>query len=188
MALNCSLLGSAQTLSCDTPPLAGLESYIYLFNLADKATVTTVGGGDDTISAITLAATKTGFKWEGGTDFITGTYELRASRVVNGFGHSIQITLPNDSQAALTEIKNMANGRIFAAVAKRGSAENTVRIYGINHGMEISEVSGDESNTDNEGLPLITIATPEGYKEPLPPQHMLSTDFATTIAALDALM
>lgn len=185
MALNCSLLGTAQTLSCTTPPLAGLESYIYLFNLAEKATVTSAA---DVISAITLAATKTGFKWEGGTDFIQGTYELRSSRVVNGFGHSIQITLPNDSQAALSEVKNMANGRIFAAVAKRGSAENTVRIYGINHGMEITEVSGDESNTENEGLPLITIATPDGYKEPLPPQHMLSTDFATTIAALDALM
>ena len=185
MALNCSLLGSALTLDCSNPPLAGLESFVYLFNLVDKATVTQAS---DVISAITLAATKTGYKWEGGTDFILGTYSLVSGRVINGFQHQLQLTVPEDDQAALSEIKNLANGRVFAAVAKRGFAENTIRIYGINQGLEVSEVSGDESNTDNAGLPLITLTTPDGYKEPLPPQHMLSTDYATTIAALDALM
>jgi len=188
MALNCSLIGSAQVLDCAAPPLAGLEPFVYLFNLSDKATAPIVGGGDDTVSTITLAATKTGYKWEGGTDFILGTYSLVTGRVLNGFAHQVQLTLPNDDQSALTEVKNMANGRIFAAVVKRGYTENTIRLYGLQHGLEISEVSGDESSTDNEGLPLITLSTPDGYKEPLPPQHMLSTDFATTLAILDALI
>jgi len=188
MALNCSLLGSALTLSCTAPPLAGLESFIYLFNLADKATAPIAGGGDDTVTTITLAALATGYKWEGGTDFIQGTYSLATGRVLNGFTHSVQLVVPTDTQAALTEVKNMANGRVFAAVVKRGYTEKTIRLYGLQHGLEISEVAGDESNTENEGLPSITLSTPEGYKEPLPPQHMLTTDYATTLAILDALM
>ena len=188
MALNCSLLGSALALDCSNPPLGGLESFVYLFNLEDKVSAPIVGSGDNTVSTITLAATKLAYKWQGGTDFILGTYDLRTGRVLNGFGHTVQLTVPEDDQDALTEIKNLANGRVVAVVVKRGFAENTFRIYGLQHGLEVSEVAGDESNTDNAGLPLITLATPDGYKEPLPPQHMLDTDYATTLAILEGLL
>lgn len=182
------MLAASLVLDCDNPPLAGLESRIYLFNLVDKDSITTVGGGDNTITAISLAATKLAYKWEGGTDFINGTWNLRTSRILNGFGHVIDIVSPEDDQAALTEIANLANGRICAVVLKRGNTENTARVYGIKHGLELTTADGDESNQDTAGLPSLQLTTPENYQEPLPPQHMLVTDYAGTVAALEALL
>lgn len=185
MALTCTTIASSQVINCNNLPVAGNDVFLYLFNLSDKGVVTQTGG---VISAITLAGAAVAYKWEGANDFVLSTYSIVTSRILNGFAHRLEIVAPNDSQIALNELKNLANGRVVGITSKFGSVENTFRVHGLVHGLQAIEVTGDDSNADSEGLPTVALATPEGKKEPLPPQHLLDTDYATTLAALEALL
>lgn len=184
MPLTCALIASSQVIDCDDKPVAGLDNFLYLFNLSDKATTPETLG---TITAITTLAVNQMFKWEGGNNFVNGTYATVVGNVLNSFTHTLTITAPNDAQLGLNEIQNMANARVIGCVAKFGDLTPTVRMYGRVHGM-VGDVVGDESSEDNDGLPLVTLSTPPGKREPKLPQHVLSTDYPGTITMLDALL
>ena len=170
MSLTCTNVGADLTLACGSLPVAGLDSYVYLIN---KSQISAFTEASDIISAITLTSGGSkAWKWTGGNDFINGTYEAIEGRLATQFRHTITLIMPEDSQAALSEINNAANARFVAIVAKNAAdGTYTFRVYGKSVGLKLTALTGDESNADTEGLPEVTFSTPENLKEPKTPQH-----------------
>lgn len=188
MALTCARLGGSVSLNCDNLPVGRLKGTLYIGN-RDDATFTV--GADNTITGVTMASGTNLYKWEGpeANSFLNGRYEQRTGNLINGFGHFIDAVLLEDDQDALTELSNMNNAKLVAILIKESyNADPTLRVYGNNHGLVMTEIAGDETGADNEGLPGFVLSTPEGVKEALAPQHLLITDYDATITALDALL
>ena len=189
MALTCGLLGADATTDCLNLPVAGLDDFIYLYNKSEIASITEASG---VISAIAKVAT-TGvrsYKWQGPTGFLTGTYAQANVGQIPKYTHSLSFLAPNDSQLTLEEVEKLAKGRVVAVVAKFSSTVTaTFRVYGKTVGLTATEIAGDEGSEENDGLPLITLAsptTPKAFYESKLPQHLLDTDYTTTLAALEA--
>ena len=181
MALSCSLMTAAITLDCSNKPVGGLRERVWLINHSEITGTTAASG---TYSAIAFASTKTAFKWEAVVGFIKGTYSVITGVISGGWQHQLTLVLPDDTQAGITQMQLMADGRTVGIVEKFQAGDNTFRLYGVTHGMEVPEVAGDEANTENSGLPLITLRTPEGSREPDAPAHFLDTDYDTTVTTL----
>ena len=185
MSLTCARAGQNMTLDCDNLPVGSLRSTFYYANKED-ITFTYLA---DVITGFTMAAGTFLYSWSGpeGKTFINGTYEQRQGTLINGLGHAVTTILPEDTQTALTELGALNNGKVVVFYLKETyEGDPTIRVAGVNHGLVVSEISGDETGADNEGLPGVVLSTPEGAKEKLPPQHFLSTDFATTLALIVA--
>ena len=61
--------------------------------------------------------------------------------------------------------------------------ENAFKVFGLVHGLEISELT--DNSRENDGTSVITLSTPAGFKEPKVPHQLLETDYDTTKTAFD---
>ena len=187
MPLTCASLSAELAIDCDNAPVPGLDNYGYAFN---KSEIATLAETADVITAITLNAVtgNQAYKFDGANAFINGTYSLITGGILKGFQHNVSVILPKDDQVGLTQLSNLVNAKTTWVLPKFASTDTaTFRLYGKVQGLEGSEVSGDESNADTDGLPQITLSTPEGKKESKAPQHFLDTDYTTSLAALETL-
>jgi hypothetical protein len=180
-------MSASLALGCTNLPVASLQPTFYFANKED-ITFTVASG---VITDFTMSGGTNIYKWEGpsGSTFLKGTYEQRQGTLLNGFGHSVTAVLLQDTQVALNELANINNGKFVVFMFKETSTGTpTIRVYGATHGLVATEITGDETGTDNEGLPGFVLSTPEGVKESLAPQHYLDTDYATSLAAIVAAL
>ena len=187
MALTCARGGQNLTLNCDNLPVASLRSTFYYANREDI----TFTIASDVITGFTMAAGTFLYSWSGpeGKTFINGTYEQRQGTLINGLGHAVTTILPEDTQVALSELGALNNAKVVVFYLKETyEGDPTIRVAGVKHGLVVTEITGDETGADNEGLPGLVLSTPEGVREKLPPQHFLSTDFATTLGLITAAL
>lgn len=188
MALTCTSISADLAIDCNSLPVAGLKDFAYLINSSDISGFSVAGDGS--ISGITLnSGGAQAFKYEVASNTLNSLYSQIQAGVINGFSHTLQMIYPQDDQAAIEELTKLSNGNVVAIVNKRGADGNgTFRVLGHTQGLVSTAIEGDDSNSDNSGLPSVTLATDDSFYEPKPPVHFLSTDYATSLAALEALL
>lgn len=186
MSLVCAVAGRNMSLDCDNLPVGSLRA---TFWYANKEDITFTEDANNVITGFTLASGKFLYQWDGpeGASFLNVTYDQRQANLINGFGHSVNAILPADTQLDLNELANLNNAKVVVFYQKDTEAgDPTIRVAGKNHGLVVSEITGDETGSDNDGLPGFTLSTPENGREKRPPQHFLSTDYATTLGLITA--
>ena len=70
-----------------------------------------------------------------------------------------------------------------------GNGDNFFEVYGLDQGLEVSEMIRIPSDNETIGAFNITVkTTDDGGKEPYMPRTWFDTDYATTKALVDALL
>ena len=170
-----------------TPLKSGTMPKMYLFNLEDVLTVTESTSTPNLLTAITMATNTVSYVFEGYKQDVKPTQEF----VVPGnggtmFKHMLNFIVYDISQLQKNNLQRMAKGKFVAIVENKGKNEDSFEVYGLGSGMEIVPGVARDTNANGGGY-IITLATLETESEPLLPQTFFTTDYATTLTAVNEL-
>lgn len=193
MATICSKIASDITKQCGKDkPVQGIEQEIVLINEDDLAATGITFDStdpDELITALALESGTSGFKVEGLKQIMNfaNTFENPAEGE-SGTLHTIAgIRIADPSVAAQKFVNALVDGaRVYAVVEtkwKGSSNANAFKFFGLKFGLELKEMT--DSSNENDGVKVLTLGTPEGFKEPLVPHQLLDTDYDTTKTAFD---
>lgn len=107
-----------------------------------------------------------------------------------GFVHMLQgikILDPSvEKRQAIEEL--MAGGGSYYAITERlwkgTSSEDAFLFYGFDCGLHVPDGGLVDNSNENEGTMMLTLQTPEGFKETGLPKIVKLTDYATTVTAV----
>ena len=177
---------------CDEPNVAGIEQEILLISVDDllaSGITKDVTTPNSLLTDIACESGTQGYKIDGIKQIIRYTNSFVTSEdSLNGVKHMIEgIRIYDQSQEARDQINRLiAGGRFFAVLERKWKGvddDDAFLFFGIEHGLELLDLS-DASN-ENDGCTVISLGTPEGFKEPYLPHVLLETDYDTTKAAFD---
>jgi hypothetical protein len=175
-------VGSAY--NCATPLQGGTKPKLILFNYEDIDTITEASG---VITAITLAATKTGFLFEGFKNSNVPSSEKISSPSGQAmFKHQVQFFIYENTQAAKQNIEKLANGKFMAIIENNPADLNRFELLGKGCGLEMIDGALNNKN-ENNGAYTITLATGEGQGEAKLPQTIYLTSVAATKTLVEGL-
>lgn len=173
-------------------PVMGIEQNLVLINEEDLplAGITfDATNPNELITALALAATKTGFLVEGLKQIMNyaNTFES-PDDAESGVIHTIAgIRVQQNTVAAHKFINDLINGaRVYAVVESKWKGTdnaNAFRFFGIKYALELKEMT--DSSNENDGVAVLTLGTPNGFREPFRPHILLDTDYDTTKTAFD---
>ena len=177
---------------CENPLQPGVRQRLLIGNLSDIATITRSAGEDNVIEGITMQLTKAMYAFEGVKQSITAQSELVVQTLSNAYNHQVGLSVFEVDSLQKANLQGMMATPQFAIVenSKDDSFGNSVfEVFGINRGMEGSELLRINADTDTSGAYVITLVTPDdGGKESTLPESFFITDLTTTEAAVEALL
>lgn len=183
----CGAISAGVTTDCNNIPTAGIESTIWIANKADIASVTMDPANPTLATDITMVATKVFYKYIGlkkiGKPLVNNLKGVYA----NGFQHSIEFVILQNSPTAKLQLDLMNNGSLVAIVQNKtiGTTGNQkYELYGREAGLEVEALTKDGDDADTLGGYKIVLKTADGDKE----NHLPATIFATDLATTDALI
>lgn len=180
----CGTIQIGSSPNCLVPLKSGTEPRLYLFNFDDIVSVTE-GTTPNLLTAITLKANTVGYVFEGYKQDVKPIQEVIApSNGANQLKHSLGFIVYEITQLQKNNLQKVVKGGFVAICENKGRNADSFEVYGLNAGLEI--VPGQARDTyANGGGYIIQLATPENEFEPLLPQTLFITDYATTKALLD---
>ena len=132
------------------------------------------------------------YAFDGVKQSISAQSELVVQTLSNAYNHQVGLSVFEVDSLQKANLQGMAAQTQFAIVenSKDDSLGNsTFEVFGINRGMEASEMLRINGDTDTSGAYVITLVTPdEGGKETTLPESFFITSLAVTEAAVEALL
>lgn len=183
--MSCGTITIGSSPSCTDPLKSGTEPRLYLFNYQDVVTVTESTSTPNLLTAFTLASNTVAHVFEGYKQDVKPTQEVIApSNGANQFKHSLGFVVYEITQLQKNNLQRLAKGRFIAVVENKGKESEAFEVYGLGSGLEIVPGVARDSYANGGGY-IIQLATPENEFEPMLPQTIFATDYATTKALLD---
>lgn len=188
----CGGISADILIDCDNPPIAGTKDTLYLFNLdgVDFTYNTTGITPQKIVDGITLPSGQTLFKIEGRNNSITASAELVKGTYFDSYQHNVGFAAFDITPETKAQIEKMVqSGNLCAIVenANRSATGNTAfEIYGITNGLEV--LTGVRNVLENDGIYVLQLGSSELVKEPHLPFSVFDTDYATTLAMIEALL
>ena len=189
--MSCAGIFSGATVSCSDPLAVGIEQRLFLANLEDIALFTFDGTNTNMVTAITMESGKKFFEFEGLKQSISTQSEYLPRPYSVGYKHQCDFSVFDVSAEQRRNLEAMAfQPQVAIAYGPNDSSlgNGAFEILGINAGLEI--ITNIRIPADNEtgGAYRIQLATPDaGGIESQLPSVFWSTDYATTLTALEAL-
>lgn len=165
----------------------GADSRLVLVLKADLATY--VRSGLDTVTALTLAANKTGRVFEGIRQSLKPMWErVAAESGQSVFRHEVEYVYFDYAQVSKNNQLRISQGRYVAFIENAKQDANTLEIYGLDVGLEVTEMK--RANQELGGGVRIKLSSPEKEYEAKPPATLDGGTgvYATNRALLDALV
>jgi hypothetical protein len=188
----CAKISSDVVVNCDDIPVGGIEQRLVLINVddANQAGFTFDATNPTSLmTAIELLPNKVGFEIQGIKQIMkyTNAGEIPEDSF-NGVRHQIVgIKFFDNSPAARTQVnKIIAGAKVYAVLETKWKGEDNksaFKFFGIKFGLELAELV--DNSDENDGMTVISLATPTGYKEPYLPHIYLDTDYATSKTAFN---
>ena len=177
-------IARALTNSCTDVPSAGLELVAYMF---DRLSATfTIGASANLVSAIALSGVVVAYKAtavkreaNAGFDMVT------ADNIPDMFTHTFSFQ-PYERSAAAIKAMDEMDDIVVVVEIKAPKTEGKFVILGFNSGLHRKSASGRYN--DNYGIPTYEFGTRDGEAEVYSRYVFWNTDYATTKAALEALL
>jgi hypothetical protein len=195
MPNNCGRISANILLNCDYPIVGGVEDRLILINKADwdNATLVRDGSNPQIIESIALETSPARYAYEveGKNNSIDVKSTLVKARYSEGYSHEIIYRVFNISPAIKEQIEAKAKGRLVAITQNnfKGATGNAAfEIHGMDIGLELVEAESNKSDAETQGAYVLTLRTPENFKESHLPATLFDTDFATTKAVVDGLL
>lgn len=175
--------GAAPICADDGSPLkSGSEPRMLLINLEDVVSATESTTTPNLLTALVLATNTVGYIFQGVKQDVKPTQEI----LDNGnFKHMVNFLVHDITQLQKNNLQRMArNGELVAVVENKGKNGDSFEVYGLGSGLSVVPGVARDPYA-NGGAYIISLATPEGEDEPLLPQTLFSTDYATTLALVN---
>lgn len=182
--MSCDSITIGSSPSCTSPLKAGTEPRLYLFNY-DEVLSGTAGSTPNLLTALVLQSNTVGFVFEGFKQDVKPTQEVIApGNGANQLKHNLGFVVYDITQVQKNNLQKVVKGRFVAIVENKGKGADAFEVYGMASGLEIVPGVARDSYANGGGY-IIQLATPENEFEPLLPQTIYDTDYATTKAKLD---
>lgn len=173
-------------IDCDNLPPSGTEAIVRAFNYRDILRYEETNG---IITDIVLKAGKTGFVFRGFRNDAKKTEEVIVPSVgAPMFKHGSGFVVYHRDQSTKNTVENLCRGRFVFAIEQKGQDETAFEVVGRKCGLGLVPGSIRDAHA-NGGFYVLNFATVdgEGELEPKLPQVFCDTDYATSLAALNAL-
>lgn len=172
---------------CADAPKKGLDggkAVILNYDDVDFSALTQTGA-----TVTNLATSAVGFEVQWYKELASVASAFTAnSEDVDGFSHQFLARLATTSAESAERAEELKNGRYIVVVEtsyKGANQEDAFKIYGLDAGLELQELSGNSD--ENSGSLLFTLGTREGTVERYPYNVLLETNYVTTKASFDSL-
>ncbi len=192
MASNCGKLSSHITLNCDNPLVGGSKDLLKLINFEDIDSITRNASNPQIIEGITLVSSPQAIAYQ--IEGKNNSNDLRAAlvkaRYSEGYDHEVIFRIFTNGAAVKKQIEAMAKGTFVAVIENnyRGSTGDAAyEIFGLDLGLELVEMETNKSDAETQGAYVLTLRSPELYKEPHLPATFFLTNYSTTKALYNAL-
>jgi len=185
------LLAGDFLVDCDNKPQAGLLETVYLMNFDDLDRSATTRNTPKTImDNIALDYGKVAYKLEGVKRSNTALFSLvKKENDLDKFSHGINGTIYNVVATTLEQLNLLATGTRLVAIVERkfkgASSASAFMCLGYDAGLELATL--EWNSNENGGSALITLKSVESEEEPYTPCIVFDTDYATTLAMVEAL-
>ena len=183
----CGDLITSSVLDCSNTIQGGVgdESRLTLILKKDISAYTTDTLGR--VTAITLLAGKTAYSIDGIKQSLKPRYEMVQSPSGQSvYRHQADFFYFDYSQTHKNNIQAMGNGRYVAIFSNAKADSNAFEVLGLDVGLEMT--AAFRAPQENGGAFSITLSSPEGEFETKLPATFLSTDYATSLAAINTLL
>ena len=187
----CGTLAANLTADCANPLTPGTEDNLYLINKEDITGATFDVANPLVMTGFTLAATKKVYKVEGKKNSNVPSSTLAKKKYDNFHKHQVEFVGFNIDPAVKKEIDKIPHGEYVAIVENKhkGTAGNTAfEVYGWKNGMICDKLDRNPTDADSGGAYMITLASDDATPEPHIPYTLFTTDYATTLAIITALL
>lgn len=188
MATVCGKISQSIGFDCDNPMQAGTEDKAWIINRDDIDSVT-YNTNKMIVEGITLKAGKTAFTISGRNNSIMPNFTLIKNAFTDVFDHIVQVVMFDISPAQKENLTGMVSGKYVIVTENkfRGATGNSAfEVYGLDCGLELTVLSKDPNNQDNQGAFAGTFATNKN-KEPKMARTFFDTSYAATLALLEGL-
>jgi hypothetical protein len=189
---NCAGITKGAAVSCDDPLVVGIEQRVLLANRKDVESITYDGSDNHLITGITMKTGKAFFEFAGINQTIQARYELVRNPTSNTFKHFIDLSVFEVDSTQLANTEAMAYVDQIAIIIQReetslGNA--AINVFGVNAGLQLLTDVRNWGDVDTGAAMVLNLGTPdEGYIETRKPDPFFNGDYATSLAAVEALL
>jgi hypothetical protein len=188
----CGGISAGADYDCDSPIVPGVNQRLILGNLDDVLSVTYDTTVTTLIKNITLKSGKQAYSFEGIRQSLSPSYEMVPGATSIGYMHMVNFLAFQIDQSSKDNYEKMGLGKLFAVIENKnaqGNGNSLFEVYGLNVGMEANAITRNPSDVETSGAFSISLQTSENEgKEPKMPQSWFDTDYATTLAKVEALL
>lgn len=189
----CGNIALSLGFNCNVPLQGGTADRAYIMNHEDwkAAAIGRDLANNLVVESVVLAGSATAFYVDGKNNSNAPAFQLVKLPYADVYDHTFNYLVFDISNAAHKALANQVGGR-YVVIAENNyqgaSGQCAFEIYGADAGLEVKVFTRDALNNDNQGAYVLNLATPDVGKEPNPPLRFFDTDYATTKAALEALL
>lgn len=189
----CSLITTGFVAGCSTTPVAGLEVDLYVANRSEIDLTASTFGTDGELTAIVMQTGKKFYKFTG-----KGTSNSLQIDMVEGkfsndqWSHLLKnIVFDNTALTKKNIIKKFPSSDLVVVVNNKwkGTGGNMAfEALGWTVGLTGKAIQRKSDNAETAGAWEVTLASPKDQYEDNPGINVFITDYATTLAMMEALI
>jgi hypothetical protein len=189
---NCGRITSNILINCDFPLVGGTKDILKLINFDEIDGVTRNASNPQIIEAINLITSPQAqaYTIEGKNSSNDLRSALVKTRYSEGYDHECIYRVFTNGPEIKEQLEAKAKGKFVAVIENnfRGANGNAAfEIYGLDVGLELVEMESNKSDAETQGAWVLTLRSPELYKEPHLPATFYVTSYAATKALFNAL-
>lgn len=187
---SCNDITIGFTHDCNDPFQGGIggNSRLILINKGDLSSYTESGSTDGLITALTLVSGKSAYAFEGVRDSLKPSHDMVLSASQQPmYKHRAQFFIYAYSQTQKNNIEKLMRGRFVAIYQNAKQNSDSFEVMGLNVGLQATPQKIRDL-AENGGAYSILLETPDAELETKTPQTFLSTDFATSLTAINSLL
>ncbi len=186
------LLNAESLLTCDNPPIAGVQNFVMLYNYTEWRQMVDTGvnvtrDADGTINDIVNLAGIQAFRFDvpDETALVLGSPDRLVDGGIDGYDHTLNMSIINTKQTQKNLVKAMSFEKVVAVVYKKNG---TGEVYGDEQGLKSTTNTYNPNDPSVGGVIPVQLATstrtPAENKMPC---DVFKTDIPTTKALIEDL-
>lgn len=185
--MGCGDITIGSKYDCDKPLIGGTRERVGAINKNDIASITYSATTPNLVTAITLKSGKVMHLFNGFKNSVLPSLEkLTAPSGQALWKHICNFFIYENTQEQKNNIAKMGNGKFVTIYQNADENNDAFEIQGLGTGLRLQDGAVNNKN-ENQGAYNLILASDAGQEEGRPPSTFLSTDFAGTLAAYEAL-
>jgi len=185
------LIDVESLLSCDDPPIGGVQNFVMLYNYTEWRAMVDAGNvtrnTDGTISDIVNATGIQAYRFDvpDETALVLGTPDRLVDGGLDGYDHSLNMSIIRTKQAQKNIVKAMSFEKVVAVVYKKNG---TGEVYGDEQGLKSTTNTYNPNDPATGSVIPVQLATStRTAPENRMPCDVYKTDIPTTKALIEGL-